>query len=158
MSKNDITPETDPMDDGLNIDDDLDVFDDPAPSAFFRSVDHENRLVLVIPKSYETGINTDNGETDAVRCDVAVLDEPTETSDTESGTFFEDTLIFGKVIVPQLKRQIGSKVLGVVVQGEKKKGKNAPWIIEGRSKDPNAVALAKAFLKAQREKANPFTK
>lgn len=151
MADKTAAPETDPMDDdGLNIDDDLDVFDDPAPSAFFRCADNDGRLVLVIPKSYETGINTDNGETNAVRCDVAVLDGE------EAGTFYEETLIFGKVIVSQLKRQIGSKVLGVVKQGEKKKGKNAPWTIEGRSNDAHAVELARAFLKAQREKANPF--
>jgi hypothetical protein len=147
-------PEIDPMDDDLNIDDDLDVFDDPAPSAFFRCADNENRIVLVIPKTYETGISTDNGDTDAVRCDVAVLDGE------EAGTFYEDTLIFGKVLTGQLKRQIGSKVLGKICKDEanKKKGKNAAWIIEGLSKDPAAVGLARDFLRAQREKANPFAK
>lgn len=150
-SKNTPAPEA-PEIDAFDPAADADPFSAPAPSDFFKCKDHENELVIVDVESYETGVSTVHGESDAVRATVHVL------SGDDAPTTYEGTLIFGKVIVPQLKRQVGKKVLGRVVMGENKKpGQNAPWMIEDATKDDDARRVATAFLADLKRKADPFS-
>ena len=95
-----------------------------APSGGITWEEHNGKLLIVEPLSYETGIQTVHGEKDAVRANVYVLTGPTTSDD------FEDTLVFPGVLVGQLKRQIGAKVVGRLTQGAKKPGQNAPWMLD----------------------------
>jgi hypothetical protein len=95
-----------------------------APSGGIAWDEHNGKLLIVEPLSYETGIQTVHGEKDAVRANVYVLTGPTTSDD------FEDTLVFPGVLVGQLKRQIGSKIVGRLTQGAKKPGQNAPWLLD----------------------------
>lgn len=89
-------------------------------------------------------VNTKAGEmTPAVRADVYVLDGP------HGGEEYMDTLIFPKVMQSQLRRHVGSKVLGRVGQGQGKAGQSAPWtLIEATPAD---TAQAMAWLERQRQ-------
>lgn len=59
---------------------------------------------------------------------------------------FEDVLVFQSVLIGQIKRKIGSYVVGRLTQGENKKG-NPPWkLAEATERD---MAAAKAFLASQ---------
>jgi hypothetical protein len=95
-----------------------------APSGGITWEEHNGKLLIVEPLSYETGISTVHGEKDAVRANVYVLTGPTTSDD------FEDTLVFPGVLVGQLKRQVGSKIVGRLTQGAKKPGQNAPWLLD----------------------------
>lgn len=100
---------------------------------------YENRLLVIEPLELEKGMTTVHsktpGDTDAVRANVHVLVD--KAGNWES---FEDTLIFPKVLVSQLRRQIGSIVAGRLTKGEKKAGKNAPWTLA----EPNQADMKKA--------------
>jgi hypothetical protein len=85
--------------------------------------DLNGALVIIDVHALETGINTLNGPADAVRADVTILDGP------QAGDHHEDTLLWGKVLIGQLRREVGKKVLGRVGQGQQKPGQNAPWIL-----------------------------
>lgn len=92
--------------------------------------DYKGKLAVIEPFEVEKDINTQHGVSDAIRADVAFLLGPDEQAE------FSDTLIFPKVLFQQLKREIGNIVVGRLQQGEKQKGKNAPWILaEATEKD-----------------------
>lgn len=95
-------------------------------------------LLLIEPKSFETGIQTSYGASDAVRADVAALDGPL------GGTEFNDTLVFPKVLQGQLKSRTGQIVLGRLGQGQAKPGQSAPWMLEEAT--PQDVELGKQWL------------
>jgi hypothetical protein len=94
-----------------------------APGAGVKWESLSGRLVLVQPRSIETGIATAFGTAEAVRADVVVLDG------TDAGTKYDDALIFPKVLQQQLRGRIDEKVLGRVGQGQAKPGQSAPWIL-----------------------------
>lgn len=99
------------------------------PSGGIEWATLQGKLLIVEPLSYETGISTVHGEKDAVRANVYALTGP----GTSEG--YLDTLIFPGVLVGQLKRQVGGKVVGRLAQGEKKPGQNAPWILLAATED-----------------------
>lgn len=90
-----------------------------APSSGIKWADYLNRLLVIEPLAFETGISTNFGDADAVRANVHVIDGTPED--------FEDTLIFPKVLASQLKPRIGTKVIGRLSQGQAKPGQSAPW-------------------------------
>lgn len=81
-------------------------------------------LVLFTPTEHVEEVQTDFGTKDAVVTDLVVL--------SQDGTpEYTDVMVFQGSLIGQLKRKIpnGRKLLGVIAQGEAKKGQNAPYIL-----------------------------
>jgi len=105
-----------------------------APGTGINLQDHNGALLLIDVESLEVGVKTVHGDSDAISCDIAVLEG------TGAGQTYEQTLIFPKVLVGQLKRSIGEKVLGRLGQGVAKPGQSAPWILNEASAEDIAKA------------------
>jgi hypothetical protein len=84
---------------------------------------HNGALLLIDVNGLMTQVETVHGPADAITCNIAVLDGD------HKGDEYDDTLIFPRVIVGQLKGSIGKQVLARLGQGDKKPGKNPPWIL-----------------------------
>ena len=105
-------------------------------------------LLLFTVHSVERDIETAFGNSDAVKCDVAVLDG------TLADTTYNDTLIFPRVLQSQLSGRTGKMVLGRLEQGVAKKGQSAPWqLADPTDKDRE---VGKAWLAKQTETSEPF--
>lgn len=113
-----------------------DEFASPATSTGIKWEDLKGSLLLFEVHSLEAGIKTAFGETDAVRADVTVLDG------TNAGDTYNDTLVFPKVLVSQLRPNTGRKVLGRLGQGAAKPGQSAPWMLQDATDDDKTVARA----------------
>jgi hypothetical protein len=105
-----------------------------APGQGIDLKEHVGALLLIDVQSLENGIKTVHGDSDAISANVNVLDGPGQ------GASYEDTLIFPKVLVSQLRKSIGDKVLGRLGQGVAKPGQSAPWILNEASADDIAKA------------------
>lgn len=116
-----------------------------APSGGITWADHKGALLLIDVKSFEPGIATSFGTTDAVKADVTVIEG------TGAGESYNDTLIFPKILVSQTKSQIGSKILGRLSQGQAKAGQSAPWLLDAAG--PADIAKAEAWVAAQAKPA-----
>ena len=95
-------------------------------------------LLLITVHEHLTGdkaISTSFGPAEPIRCDVAVLDGPS------TGEVHADTLIFPRVLIGQLRPNIGKKVLGRLGQGTAKPGQSAPWTLLASSDDDKATAV-----------------
>lgn len=129
-------------------------FDSPATGAFFDWDSHKGCLLLIMVEEYVDHIptvHTKPGEkSPAIRADIHVLDGE------DAGAAYEGTLIFAKVMIPQLRKREGKMVLARLGQGEKKKGQNAPWNLDDAAGDPAAVALGKKWLDDHKPK-DPFS-
>ena len=110
-----------------------------APSGGITWADHKDALLLIEPLSFEAGMSTAFGTSDAVRANVHVIDGP------GAGESYEDTLIFPKILASQTKNQIGQKVLGRLGQGQAKAGQSAPWLLNEAT--PEDIAKAEAWVK-----------
>ncbi|MGJ9714300.1 hypothetical protein [Actinotignum sp. GS-2025d] len=97
----------------------------PGDGIVWREVN--GALLIIKPTQHETGFKTTYGESDVIHADIWVLDGPT------AGESFEDTLIFPRMLVNQLKNQIGELVIGRVSQGQAKPGQSAPWLLQAAS-------------------------
>lgn len=105
-------------------------FSQPAAPDIFKPDAHEGRLLLLWPTGVETGIQTDYGASDAVRCSqIVVLDGP--SAGTDEGTF-DEALVFPSVLRNTLRPSIGTgkPVLGRLEKGSAKPGKSAPWLLK----------------------------
>lgn len=96
--------------------------------------DYVGKLFVIEPLGFETDIHTANGDRDAVRANVFVLLGPDKTDE------FIETLIFPLVLIGQLRREVGSVVVGRLTQGDAKKGQNPPWKLA----DPTPKDMEKA--------------
>lgn len=114
----------------------------PAPSAGITWADHQGSLMVVEPKSVETGIITTHGVADAVRANVYVLTGGTDSED------YEDSLIFPLVLFQQARRSLGMKIVGRLVQGKGQDGKTPPWLLDAAT--PEDMAKATAWLQARK--------
>jgi hypothetical protein len=85
---------------------------------------HNGALLLIDVNGLKEQVETVHGPADAIACNIAVLDGE------HKGDEYDDTLVFPRVLVGQLKSSIGKLVLARLGQGEKKPGKGV-W--EGRS-------------------------
>lgn len=112
-------------------------FASPASNAQLAPADINGHLLLIKPIAYETGIRTQLGDSDAIRCDVA---------DLSTGLLHESVLWFPKVLVSSLQTRLGQMVLAVMGQGQPKPGQSPPWILNDAANDPNAVQAAQAWL------------
>ena len=113
-----------------------DEFASPATSTGIKWDDLKGSLLLFEVHSLEAGIKTAFGETDAVRADVTILDG------SNVGETYNDTLVFPKVLVSQLRPNTGRKVLGRLGQGAAKPGQSAPWMLQDATDDDKTVARA----------------
>lgn len=117
-----------------------DPFEAPGSGELFNWEAHNRRLLLIKPKSVETGVKTVHGEKDAVRGDIVVLGEPGAGPDE----VVRDTLIFPGFIQGQVRGHIGTgrMTLGRLGQGEATRGQKAPWLLSDPTEADKAVARA----------------
>lgn len=117
-----------------------DLFDAPGGGDLFDWEAHIRRLLLITPKSVETGIKTDYGDKDATRADIVVLGEPGAGPDE----VVRDTLIFPQYIQGQVRSVIGTgrMTLGRLGQGEAQAKQKPPWLLSDPTDADKAVARA----------------
>jgi hypothetical protein len=128
-----------------------DPFSDPT-SEFRRFQEFEDRLLLIRPTEFLKQIATSLGTpSDAVDAQVVVLDGDNAPEEVGNVRFF------GQGLVPTLKNEImkGGLVLGILGKGEKKPGKNAPWILFPAT-DEKQRQVARDYLEANPPK-DPFS-
>lgn len=90
-------------------------------------------LLLFTVHEFVIGINTTFGVSDAVRCDVAVLDGPNKAET------YTDTLVFPKWLQGQLKGSVGEMVIGRLGQGDARPGQSPPWTLAAVTADEKAT-------------------
>lgn len=91
-----------------------------------------------------TDVVTSFGPANPVRARVIPLDGE------HKKTIFDDTLIFPRVLVSQLKGNVGRVVLGRLGKGTAKPGQSAPWtLIAATDDDKQLAAKAEAWLASQ---------
>ena len=122
------------------------TFSKPAAAEGIKWADLKDALLIIEPKSIETGIKTVHGEASAVKADVSVVDGP------KAGVTYVDTLIFPKVLQSAVKGSMGDMVLGRLGQGTAKPGQSAPWVLTDFT-DADAKA-AEEFL--AKNSSTPF--
>lgn len=124
-----------------------DQFDSPASaSAGVKWNELSGRLLLIKPLSFEAGVQTSFGESDAVKADVIELDGP------DAGTEHTEALVFPKILVSQLKPKVGKQVLGRLGKGQAKPGQSAPHVL-GEATDQDKDVARKYLAQSQ---AAPF--
>lgn len=102
-------------------------------------------LLYVKVLERKVGIETSFGITDAISCDIAVLDGP------HKAETFNDCLIFQKVLAGQLAAFVGKDdpiVVGRLGQGLAKPGKSAPWVLNAPTQADIDVATKYAAYAA----------
>lgn len=127
---------------------DDDPFSTPGTSEFVDWKDINGALIVLEVEEFVSKVPTVHGDNDAIRADLHVLDGEL------SGETYEGTLIFGRSMVPQLKRRVGEMVLCRVGQGAKQKGKHAPWQLHEATDDDKKIGMAWWL---NRKPADPFS-
>ncbi|WP_159944060.1 MULTISPECIES: hypothetical protein [unclassified Nocardiopsis] len=125
-------------------------FTQPPEPPRVRAADLRGRLLLIWPAAIETARPTVHGPTDAVRCRIAELDGPTP------GTVHDDVLLFGTLVVGQLRTALAegqSTVLARMGQGEARPGQSPPWKLEPYTDADRQTALT--FLSTHPQTAPP---
>jgi hypothetical protein len=116
----------------------------PGTGGQFKAEDHVGRLLLITPHEVEHDIKTSNGDANATRADIVVLDEKSKGKDV----VLDDSLIFQKVVQGQLREAIAqkSRVVGrlFVDKDSKKAGQSAPYKLAAPSEDE--IKLAAKYL------------
>lgn len=122
-----------------------DPFGQPAgPGSGEKITDMLGSLLLVKPTEYIEEMSTTSGDTDAVRADIAILDN-TE----EPGHIAEGVLIFQQALKRDLRKIMDSPqpyLLGRLDRGRAKGNKSAPYIFVKFTEEE--AALAHQFIKA----------
>lgn len=122
-----------------------DPFGQPAgPGSGEKITDMLGSLLLVKPTEYIEEMSTTSGDTDAVRADIAILDN-TE----EPGHIAEGVLIFQQALKRDLRKIMDSPqpyLLGRLDRGQAKGNKSAPYIFVKFTEEE--AALANQFLQA----------
>ena len=91
----------------------------------------EGSVVVMVAEEYVASIDTQNGNTDAIRVTI---------HDITGSKTYKDQLVFARVIVNGLKEKIGAPVLGVVSKGNAKAGKSSPWVLTTATEAQKAAA------------------
>ena len=123
-----------------------DEFAAPATASGIKWEDYKGRLLMFDVKAQEVGMTTAFGTADPIRADVVILDGP------DAGETITDTLVFPRVLISQLKPNVGRKVLGRLGQGAAKPGQSAPWTLTDATDDDKKIATAYV----QKNAAPPF--
>jgi hypothetical protein len=120
----------------------MSMFQQPsAPGGGIAWADHKGALLLIDPHEFRAGISTAFGEADAVEADVHVLAGPGQ------GEVYIGTLIFPKLLVSQLKGEVGKRILGRLGQGTAKSGQSAPWVLNEAT--PEDIRTAETWVRTQ---------
>jgi len=111
-----------------------DQFDAPATGG--KITEFDGALLLITPTELREAIQTVHGPSDAIVCDVAVLDG------RDAGTEQTGVMVFPKVLQGQLKAKIGTgrMVLGRLGRGQAKPGQSAPWVLGDPTEQDKATA------------------
>jgi hypothetical protein len=117
-------------------------YNDPSTPAGLVYEDLNGRLLLINVNKLELDVPTVYGDKNAIKADIAVLDGD------DKGHEYLDTLIFPTLLVRQLERFIGGKVVGRMGQGEKKPGQKPPWKLTAATDQEKAVAQKYEAFKA----------
>lgn len=103
----------------------LPQFNNGATGGGDKITDYAGVPLLIRPRRFESGIQTDYGVTDAVEADWILLDG-SDNGEVHTG------MVFSGVLVKALARYLESPnplTLGVIGQGTAKPGKSAPWLL-----------------------------
>lgn len=111
-----------------------DSWDTPDTPDFFQIKEHVGDLVIIAPAKFTPKMPTTNGERDAITAEVGIVEGNME------GTRWNEALLFGSKLVPQLRNKVGSVILGRIQLGEKQAGKNPPYILAKATDDDKAKA------------------
>jgi hypothetical protein len=132
-----------------------DPFEDPGSGDWLdKQTMHrlKDSLWLVQVLEFEKHIPTEHSKKDedtpAIRANVFVLDGEGE------GETYKEALIFGRSMVPQLKRKLGKIIVGRITQGTAKGSNNPPWILEKADEDDKNIA--RDWLKDHRDELDEF--
>lgn len=98
-------------------------FSPPASASGVPWAELVGRLLVIEPAKFEPSVSTTFGDREAIRATVTVIDQ--DEPDT-----YEDVLIFGLVMLGQLRSKLGLMVLGRLGQAPAKAGQNPAWRIE----------------------------
>lgn len=118
----------------------LDDPDAPGEGDRFDNEEHLGAALLIEVLEAVTGFKTENGDADVIRANVHVLTKTDGKKALAEPIAMKDTLIWGQVVFSSLKGKVGKYVVGVMGQGEKKPGKNAPWQIKPANEKQKALA------------------
>lgn len=110
-----------------------DEFSSPASAVGITWNDLNGRLLLFTVHAQETDVQTNFGPANPIRADVVVLDGD------QAGESYDDTLVFPKALIGQLKPRIGGKVLGRLGQGAAKPGQSPPWLLHDATDEDKKV-------------------
>lgn len=122
------------------------MFQQPSQGDQVKVAELVGCLVLIWVREFREDIPTTFGASDAIACDIHVLDG------TKGGEKFENTLIFQRALIGSLKSAIGGDpVLGRIGQGVAKPGQSPPYILNPFT-DADA-ALATGYIQGM---AKPF--
>lgn len=102
-------------------------------------------LCLIYVSEFRQGILTSYGPSDAVACDIHVLQGP------NAGESYENALIFQKALIGSLKGSVGGEpVLGRIGTGIAKPGQSAPYVLQPHTAAD--AALATTWIQARMTK------
>lgn len=119
------------------------ALDDPSKGDQFNNEENLGRLLIIEVHETDSIKTTASDEpADVIKADVYALTEADGKTMLDEPVHYEDTFLFGRVIYSSLKSKVGKTVVGVLGQGEKQKGKNAPWVIEPANEKQKAKAQA----------------
>lgn len=107
--------------------------------------DFKGKLLVVEPLEVEHMVTafSKGAEQECVRANVYVV----LSKDGSKHEDFEDTLIFPRVLISQVKKKIGKIVVGRLGQGQAKPGQDPPWTLaEATGPDMKAARLFLASL------------
>jgi hypothetical protein len=125
-----------------------------TPSSGGRLTEYMGRLIIVTPREYRDSFQTSIGETEVIFADVVVLDEKDPVKKSEELT---NLVIFGKVLVPELRRILEDErppALGRLGKRKSKTaGKNDAHALIAA--EPGEIAIAMKYWESRT--ANPFS-
>lgn len=111
------------------------MFQQPSQGGQVKVAELVGSLVLIWVRELREDISTTFGPSDAIACDIHVLDG------AKGGETFENTLVFQKALIGSLRNAVGGEpVLGRITQGVAKPGQSAPYILAPFTDADAAVA------------------
>ena len=127
-------------------------FADPSTPTGFDLKAHLGALLLIEVIEYHPEIATTFGPSQAISCNIAVLDGE------HKGDTAPNAMLFPKVLVSSLKSNVGQMVVGRLTQGVAKPGQSAPWTLTPATPDEKAIAAryVEHVAKTAAEVESPF--
>lgn len=103
----------------------------------FTTDEHIGELFIVTPTERRENVPTDYGTAEVIVCDVVHVNR----KKPGKSEVHEDVYVFAKWIIGALRDSVGkARVLGVLAQGEAKKGQSAPWLLDDASASDETAA------------------